>query len=296
MHRLAEQRRARAAAPASAQALGLDRLSVARRFGEPRLVLASHNPGKLAELRSCCAGQASRSISSRGARPAGAGRRPAATFAANARLKAHAAAQATGLPALADDSGLAVRGARRRARACIRRAGPGRSATFGRAMARVRDELSCALWQLRARPIAGRPSSRCSASPGRTATRSWPKAGSRASWSIRRAAHSGFGYDPMFRSRRPGSHLRRAAAAAKQAAQPPRPRAPPAARDAASSSPEPAVGSVRAATSSTNLVGGGSIDARRAAARPRARRAHARSGRPGAAGTARWRRRSPRPW
>ena len=32
------------------------------------------------------------------------------TFAANARLKAHAAARRPGLPALADDSGLEVRG------------------------------------------------------------------------------------------------------------------------------------------------------------------------------------------
>ena len=50
------------------------------------------------------------------------------TFADNARLKAHAAARASGLPALADDSGLEVVGLAA-LRASIRRAGPGRSAT-----------------------------------------------------------------------------------------------------------------------------------------------------------------------
>ena len=39
---------------------------------------------------------------------AGAGQRPCDTFRANAELKAHAAATAANLPALADDSGLVV--------------------------------------------------------------------------------------------------------------------------------------------------------------------------------------------
>jgi XTP/dITP diphosphohydrolase len=63
-----------------------------------------------------------------------------ATFAANARLKAHAAAQASGLPALADDSGLEVRGLGGAPGVhSARWAGPERD--FGGAMARVRDEL-----------------------------------------------------------------------------------------------------------------------------------------------------------
>ena len=67
-------------------------------------------------------------------------RRPARTFADNARLKAHAAAQASGLPALADDSGLEVRGLGGAPGVhSARWAGPERD--FGRAMARVRDEL-----------------------------------------------------------------------------------------------------------------------------------------------------------
>ena len=113
---------------------------MARRFTEPRLVLASHNPGKLAELQALLAPYRVAIASSRDLglpEPAETGR----TFADNARLKAHAAAQASGLPALADDSGLEVRGLGGapgvRSARC---AGPERD--FGKAMARVRDELS----------------------------------------------------------------------------------------------------------------------------------------------------------
>jgi XTP/dITP diphosphohydrolase len=112
---------------------------VARRFSAPRLVLASHNPGKLAELEALLARYRVTVASSRELglpQPAETG----GTFAGNARLKAHAAAQASGLPALADDSGLEVRGLGGAPGVhSARWAGPGRD--FGRAMARVRDEL-----------------------------------------------------------------------------------------------------------------------------------------------------------
>jgi XTP/dITP diphosphohydrolase len=112
---------------------------VARRFSALRLVLASHNPGKLAELAALLAPYRV-SVASSGElglpEPAETG----ATFAANARLKAHAAAQASGLPALADDSGLEVRGLGGAPGVhSARWAGPERD--FGGAMARVRDEL-----------------------------------------------------------------------------------------------------------------------------------------------------------
>ena len=71
------------------------------------LILASHNAGKLAELRALLAGRpiTVTSAAEHGLpEPAETG----ATFAENARLKAHAAARATGLPALSDDSGLEV--------------------------------------------------------------------------------------------------------------------------------------------------------------------------------------------
>jgi XTP/dITP diphosphohydrolase len=110
-----------------------------RRFAEPRLLLASHNPGKLAELQALLAPYGVAISSSRELglpEPEETG----VTFADNARLKAHAAAQATGLPALADDSGLEAHGLGGAPGVqSARWAGPERD--FAKAMARVRDEL-----------------------------------------------------------------------------------------------------------------------------------------------------------
>jgi XTP/dITP diphosphohydrolase len=112
---------------------------VARRFRAPRLVLASHNPGKLAELEALLLPHDVALVSSRElglAEPDETG----LTFADNARLKAHAATQASGLPALADDSGLEVRGLGGAPGVrSARWAGPERD--FEKAMARVRDAL-----------------------------------------------------------------------------------------------------------------------------------------------------------
>ncbi len=75
---------------------------------EPRpLVLASHNPGKLAELRELLADTP---WQLRGAAEFGLGEpdEGASTFVENALIKARHVASATGLPALADDSGLVV--------------------------------------------------------------------------------------------------------------------------------------------------------------------------------------------
>ena len=71
------------------------------------LILASHNAGKLRELRALLGpyGVTVTSAAERGLpEPAEDGD----TFVANARIKAHAAARATGLPALSDDSGMEV--------------------------------------------------------------------------------------------------------------------------------------------------------------------------------------------
>jgi XTP/dITP diphosphohydrolase len=71
------------------------------------LVIASHNPGKLREIEELLApfGFELKSAAELGLpEPEETG----ATFAANAILKARAAAQTSGLTALADDSGLAV--------------------------------------------------------------------------------------------------------------------------------------------------------------------------------------------
>jgi XTP/dITP diphosphohydrolase len=113
---------------------------LARRLTEPLLVLASHNPGKLAELQALLEPYRVSIATSRELglpEPAETGR----TFADNARLKAHAAAERSGLPALADDSGLEARGLGGAPGVYSARwAGPERD--FAAAMARVRDELS----------------------------------------------------------------------------------------------------------------------------------------------------------
>jgi XTP/dITP diphosphohydrolase len=79
---------------------------VSRRLTGP-VVIATHNPGKLAEMRELLApyGIAAQSAGELGLpEPDETG----TTFAANARIKAVAAAQATGQVAFADDSGLVI--------------------------------------------------------------------------------------------------------------------------------------------------------------------------------------------
>lgn len=71
------------------------------------LVVASHNPGKVREIKELLAPFG---IVTKGAAELGLPEpeETETTFAGNAALKARAAAKASGLPALADDSGLAV--------------------------------------------------------------------------------------------------------------------------------------------------------------------------------------------
>lgn len=80
-----------------------------RRLAEKRLLVATHNKGKLDEIRAMMAPH--------GIEVTSAGEmglpEPAETedsFIGNARIKARAAMQATGLPVLADDSGITVDG------------------------------------------------------------------------------------------------------------------------------------------------------------------------------------------
>ena len=80
-----------------------------RRFGGERLVVATHNAGKLAEMSALLApfAVAVTSATELGlAEPV----ETESTFVGNARIKAHHAAQASGLPALADDSGIEIDG------------------------------------------------------------------------------------------------------------------------------------------------------------------------------------------
>jgi XTP/dITP diphosphohydrolase len=159
-----------------------------------RLVIATHNPGKLREMRELLAPFGIEAVSA-GELGLGEPEEDGTSFAENSRIKAVAATRATGLPAFADDSGLcvdALDGAPGIHSA--RWAGP--SKDFPAAMARI-DEL------LRSKGAASPPQRRahfisalCVAWPdGHTEDFEarvdgflvWPPRGSR-----------GFGFDPMF--------------------------------------------------------------------------------------------------
>lgn len=90
-----------------------DDLQVTAGGVRPRLVLATRNQGKLGELRELLRGQVpGLDVDTQVIDAAAAGApdvvESEVTFAGNARLKAVAVAEATGLAAVADDSGLAV--------------------------------------------------------------------------------------------------------------------------------------------------------------------------------------------
>ncbi|MSO75210.1 MAG: RdgB/HAM1 family non-canonical purine NTP pyrophosphatase [Alphaproteobacteria bacterium] len=80
---------------------------MARRFDGSRLIIASHNPGKVREIADLL-GPFHVEVVSAGALGLPEPEETGTTFIANAELKARLAAQAAGLPALADDSGLVV--------------------------------------------------------------------------------------------------------------------------------------------------------------------------------------------
>jgi XTP/dITP diphosphohydrolase len=157
-------------------------------FPGDRLVIASHNPGKVEEIAALLApfGIATVSAGSLGLpEPDETGD----TFEANAELKAKAAAEASGRPALADDSGLVVPGLGGAPGIYSARwAGPGKD--FRIAMERVqrelgdkdRDAMFVAVLAL------AWPDGRTELFRGEVAGRLiWPPRGER-----------GFGYDPMF--------------------------------------------------------------------------------------------------
>jgi XTP/dITP diphosphohydrolase len=77
------------------------------RLGSSRLVIATHNAGKLREISALLSPHHVECISA-GALGLPEPEETGTTFAENALIKAHAAAQASQLPALADDSGLSV--------------------------------------------------------------------------------------------------------------------------------------------------------------------------------------------
>ncbi len=157
-----------------------------------RLVVATHNAGKLAEFQLLLDG---RGIVLVGAAALGLVE-PEETedsFVGNARLKARAAAQASGLPALADDSGFCVRALGGAPGIYSARwAGPDRD--FGHAMRRVHEAVLAsdrpsddAAWFVCVLCLAW-PDGAIESFEGRTdGVLRWPPRGER-----------GHGYDPVF--------------------------------------------------------------------------------------------------
>ncbi|MEM0988857.1 MAG: RdgB/HAM1 family non-canonical purine NTP pyrophosphatase [Pseudomonadota bacterium] len=78
-----------------------------RKLTDPKIVVASHNEGKVREIRALLAPYGIETVS---AAELGLDEpdETETTFQGNALIKAHAAAKASGLPALADDSGIAI--------------------------------------------------------------------------------------------------------------------------------------------------------------------------------------------
>ena len=160
-----------------------------RKLQSRELVIASHNPGKVSEIAELLApyGLRLRSLAELGLpEPEETG----ASYAENAALKALAAARATGLPALSDDSGLSVTALDGEPGIYSARwAGPNKD--FALAMQKVEERLQgkpdrsaafvcalCLAW----------PDGSHEIFEGRVeGTLVWPPRGSR-----------GFGYDPIF--------------------------------------------------------------------------------------------------
>lgn len=160
-----------------------------RLFTEDKLVLATHNPGKVIEIGALLAPY-NVDVVSAGELGLPEPVEDGDTFTANALLKAKAAAEASNLPALADDSGLCVHALDDAPGIYSARwAGPKKD--FGLAMERVEKELagkedrsahfSCVL-------ALAWPDGHAETFDGRVyGDMVWPAVGT-----------NGFGYDPVF--------------------------------------------------------------------------------------------------
>ncbi|MCK0197469.1 RdgB/HAM1 family non-canonical purine NTP pyrophosphatase [Ancylobacter sp. 6x-1] len=166
-----------------------------------KIVIATHNPGKLEEMRGLMAPYGIETVSA-GDLNLPEPEETGLTFGENARIKAVAAANASGLPAFADDSGLCVEALGGAPGLYTARwAGPDKD--FAMAMARVEEGLREAEAEDPAQRRGYFVSALCIAWPdGRVedfegvveGTLVWPPRGP-----------AGFGYDPMFQ---PDGHTR----------------------------------------------------------------------------------------
>ncbi|MEJ2116919.1 MAG: RdgB/HAM1 family non-canonical purine NTP pyrophosphatase [Alphaproteobacteria bacterium] len=158
-----------------------------------RLVLGSHNKGKILEFRGLLAPYGVALVPSEELciiEPDETGD----SFAANARLKAEATSAAAGMPALSDDSGLVVEALDGAPGIYSARwAGPGRD--FSVAMQRVYDELE-AKGALATPPRANFTCVLCLATPDGNPRLFEGKVSGHLSFPPR--GENGFGYDPIF--------------------------------------------------------------------------------------------------
>lgn len=165
-----------------------------RRLSEKKIVLASHNAGKLREIAELLL-PFGISVVSAGDLGLEEPAETEDTFAGNARIKAHFAAKASGLPALSDDSGLSVdalNGAPGVYTADWAETPNGRD--FPMAMKKVWDKL-----EANAAPLPRTAAFNC------TLCLAWPdghdevfegKVDGTLSWPMR--GELGFGFDPIF--------------------------------------------------------------------------------------------------
>jgi XTP/dITP diphosphohydrolase len=159
-----------------------------------RLVIATHNPGKLREMRDLLAPYGIEAVSAGElglAEPAETG----TSFGENARIKAMAAAKASGLPAFADDSGLAVDALGGEPGIHSAR-WAGETRDFGRAMQKVEDALRQRGATAPAQRKAHFVSALCLAWPDGHVEEFEARVDGTLIWPPRGSA--GFGYDPMF--------------------------------------------------------------------------------------------------
>jgi XTP/dITP diphosphohydrolase len=160
-----------------------------------RLVVASHNPGKVREIRELVAPHGLNVVSA-GELGLPEPEETGTTFAENARLKAQAAARASGLPALADDSGIEVE-ALDGAPGIYSARWAGPSKDFAVAMRRLADELGARnAWTAPLAPRANFVAVLCLAWPNGQADVFEGKVFGHLVWPPR--GTRGFGYDPMF--------------------------------------------------------------------------------------------------
>src|ERR1700692_2805549 len=159
-----------------------------------KLVIATHNPGKLAEMRELLAPHGIEAIS---AAELGLGEpeETGDTFDANARIKAVAAAAAAQLPAFADDSGLAV-DALDGAPGIFSARWAGPNKDFTAAMTRIERLLAGRGAPTASQRKAQFVSALCVAWPDDHLEEVEARAEGTLVWPPRGSA--GFGYDPMF--------------------------------------------------------------------------------------------------